>query len=460
MPGAERDIFMRMRSVIILWAGLLLLVLGVVLPSCFAQAGEAELEIPVVFRARPEVLTADRESSDGWTMIGRFGKRTFSAQLSLPLEGRSPSGEVWSLRELSQRGNLQRAFLRVEAWELSEPSVSFLLWPQGDDSHIQQATLREGWNLWEVTELARVLIRRREPLSVRLQAADGGSGALDLAGCRLCLCFSLPEGAVSDRDLLIQDEDLLSSALAALPLEHWAARRYREITDAIVLAPWPETGVPYYFGGHSEEKVLRPFAPSQPSKYYKPSRYYLCGFDCSSFLRWAAEKAGYVPMDQLDQLILDREEAFPISRRDVSGWSQAFLPGDLLVIDHGTFHVGMILGTPRMFGLDAANSPELAGWLDAPLMLHCGEDPFVYDRFAEYISTLSYRLPITPPDGGVTVSLLVNALSDAPHLRTAPWKKDYGYFLAEGEPLTVYPLADCRKLAWTRPVLARGTEAE
>jgi len=451
---------MRLRSMVILWTAVLLLSMGVFFPFFFVLAEETESGIPVVFRTRPEILTADRKSTDGWTMIGGSGKRTFRAQLSISPEGRSPSGEVWSLRALSQQGNLLRAFLRVEARELSEPSVSFLLWPQGDDSHIQQASLREGWNLWEVTDLARVLIRRREPLSVRLQAADGGSGALDLAGCRLCLCFSLQEEAVSARDLFIQEEDLLSSAFAALPVEHWAARRYREITDAIVLAPWPETGVPYYFGGHSEEKVLRPFAPSQSSKYYKPSRYYLCGFDCVSFLRWASEKAGYLPMDHLDQLIQDREKAFPVSRRNVMGWSQALLPGDLLVIDHGTFHVGMIIGTPRMFGLNAENSPELAGWLDVPLMLHCGEDPFVYDRFADYISTQSFRLPITPPDGGVTVSLLVNTLSDPPHIRTAPWKKDYGYFLAEGEPLTVYPLADDRKLAWTRPVLAREAGAE
>ncbi len=118
--------------------------------------------------------------------------------------------------------------------------------------------------------------------------------------------------------------------------------------------------------------------------------------------------------------------------------------------------MGMVLGTPRMFGLTAENAPEAAEWLDAPLMIHCGEDPFLYDRFKAYIEASDFRMQTTPPDGGVTVSLILPDLSGAPRIREAPWGKKYGYFEILGQTMTAFQLADCSEIAWFRPLRPEG----
>ena len=145
-------------------------------------------------------------------------------------------------------------------------------------------------------------------------------------------------------------------------------------------------------------------------------------------------------------------DQFPLSHLALAEWSQALVPGDLIVFHHGTYHAGMYLGTLRMFGLTETTAPELRDRLDDPLMIHCGEDPFCYDRFRAYIEAQEYRMTTSPPDGGVTVSLLVQSLKDAPKTRKAPWGKEYGYFELDDQQITVFPLEDCGALAWTRPV--------
>ena len=429
------------------WTALLLLFLLLFIPA--SAPAEAET---FVLRLHPLVTRQDRSLADGFVRVG--GSAT--VQWTLEEEALTPAGRSVSLTGLlrSRDAEVLRVTWRFRAKELSGVSSAFLLRPQGDDSLTRRAELAEGWNLWDLTDLLQASLKKGRFPSLRLQAGEGAGAAFDLAGSQVCVCLSLPAEALSPGERLITDDPLLDAAFAALPLDHWALQQYQSLADAIVIPPWPETGVPYYFGGHSEEKVLRLFSPSQPSKYYKSSRTYLCGFDCSAFLRWAEERAGCLPLDQLDRIIGDRAGLFPASRRDVSGWMQVFRPGDLIVIDHGTYHVGMLIGTPRMYGMTAENAPELAAFLDAPLMIHCGEDPFVYDRFLEYIQSRSYRISVTPPDGGVTVSLLVNTPADAPHSRTAPWKKDYGYFLWQGQPITAYPLSACRRLAWLHPIAA------
>lgn len=242
---------------------------------------------------------------------------------------------------------------------------------------------------------------------------------------------------------------MLDSAFSALPESHWTLQRYRELTDAILLPEWPESGAPYYFGGHLAENVLRPFTPDQASSYYREGKYYLGGFDCIGFIRWAEEKAGKTPMPSLEEVLSARSDFFPVKDRDPRSWTAFLQPGDLLLFDHGSLHVGICIGTPRQYGLTEENTPDLAGWLDAPMMIHCGEDPFVYRRFSAYIETLSYRrISVTPPDGGVTVSVLVSSPGDAPNREKAPWGKEYGYFRVMGQEMTAFPVSDCGRIAW------------
>lgn len=406
------------------------------------------------FRVRPQTDSADLEREDGTVFIGSLRGKQKTAQLRITPEGRTREGTALDLSGLLRErgGKVLRAWWRTEA--RNADAGGFLLWPEGNRLPSAVREGAEGWNLWDVTEWMGPVLEEGKDFSFRVQAADGsGSGAdFDFRGSRIYVTLYLEEEDPGPEEDLITDSELLDIAFSALPADHWALRRYQEISGSLTRAKWPETGVPYYFGGHSEDKVLHRFFPLQESRYYKSSRLYLCGFDCGSFLHWVEETGEYAAHEDLSEILKKRGGAFPLAGTDVREWRHALIPGDILVFNHGTYHAGMYLGTPAMYGLTEENAPDLKGWLDAPMMIHCGEDPFCYDRFRAYIEGQDWRMTTSPPDGGVTVSLIVPDFRDAPRVREAPWGKEYGYFSLLGQQMTAFSLSDCAETAWFRPV--------
>lgn len=423
------------------------------------SAAEAEGGNLFLFRIRPQVVESDAEQKNDFCFIGtgRNGKQK-TARLCIGCIGRSPEGNTWDLAKLSREcsGSVLHAWWRVEARNPGTLITRFILQAENNACPDLRFSAAAGWNLWDLTDWMEQALTGREDLSCSLKGAKkSGSNTAELALGRSWIYITMqienpPFGLEGN---LVSDSELLDIALSALPEEHWALKQYQEVSGSLTQSLWPEAGVPYYYGGHSEDKVLyHRFFPLQESRYYKPDKLYLCGFDCGSYLHWVEEKAGYIPHDSLSTLLRQRSSLFPMSGMMLEEWNSAMLPGDMLVFNHGTYHIGMVLGTPRMFGLTAENTSELKEWLDAPLIIHCGEDPFCYDRFKAYIEKQDFRMDTNPPDGGVTVSLLIPQKKDAPHQREAPWKKEYGYFTVLGQPLLVFPLEDVTDLAWFRPV--------
>ena len=436
---------------------LLLFLLGLIF--CAGSASGEERLVP--FRIRPTVERADMEREDCTVFIGTHRGRQQTAQLRLNPLGRSPEGNEYDLSRLLEEtgGRITRVFWRIEVRESLTETGQFVLWPEGGRASSVAAPAAKGWNIWDVTDWMDPLLTGGTDFSFRLQKADGSrsdGAAFDIRRSWIYVMISLPGDHPAAKENVLTDSELLDYALSALPESHWALKQYQKVAGSLTMARWPETGVPYYFGGHSAEKVLHRYFPLQESKYYKSNRLYLCGFDCGSYLHWVEGEAGYLPQEELSEILKARGDTFPLKGLPLTEWIQALQPGDLLVFDHGTYHAGMVLGTPRMFGLTAENAPELAAWLDAPMMIHCGEDPFLYDRFKAYIEASHFRMNTTPPDGGVTVSLLLPALTDAPHIRQAPWGKEYGYFTLMDQTMTVFPLSDCREMAWIRPERPEG----
>ncbi len=410
-----------------------------------------------LFRLRPQIDSADLDQEDGTVRIGTVRRKIQAARLRLVPEGRSQEGNTWDLSRLlkDHSGSVLSAWWHLEVRDPETITTRFVLLPEGSGRKNRQLNATVGWNLWDLSPWVEEMLTSGEDFPFTLQGVKkSGSNAasLDLRRSWIYCTLRLENPPAGLEALQVTDSELLDIAFSALPEGHWALKRYQEVAGSLTRSLWPETGVPYYFGGHSEEKVLHRYFPQQESKYYKADKLYLCGFDCGSFLHWVEEKAGYLPHDSLSTVLRHRASLFPLSGLTLGSWYQALIPGDLIAFNHGSLHVGMYLGTPRMYGLTAESAPELAEWLDSPLMIHCGEDPFCYDRFKAYIDTKDFRMTTSPPDGGVTVSLLVPDLSTAPHLREAPWGKQYGYFTVLDQPLTVFPLDDCTEFAWLHPV--------
>ncbi len=424
------------------------------LPRARGEAGGLYL-----FRIRPHLLSADREPEDESVFIGtgRNGKQ-FTARLEIGVEGRSQEGETRDLSRLLREhgGTLLQARWRLELREPGALTTRFLLLPEDGTLPDLSCSAAAGWNNWDLTDWMRESLSSGKALSFELHGgkkAGTNKANLDVRQSWIYVFLRLENSPKDLEEYRVTDSALLDTALSALPEGHWALTQYREVSGSLTRPLWPETGAPYYFGGHSEEKVIcRQFYPQQESSYYKKDRLYLCGFDCGGFLHWVEEKAGYLPHDSLSTLLRQRSALFPAADLPLEEWNRVLLPGDLIIFDHGTLHIGMYLGTPRMFGLSEENAPELSGRLDSPLMIHCGEDPFCHDRFKAYIESQDFRLNTSPPDGGVTVSLLVSAREEAPRQRTAPWDREYGYFTVLDQPLLIFPMEDVVETAWFRPV--------
>ena len=441
-----------MRSKAITWCFLSVLFCFLLIHGAWAETGEIFL-----FRIRPQIDSADLEREDGSLLIGAGPRRKQkAARIHIGPEGRTEDGEIWDLAQLltEHTGSVLHAFWRVEVKHPATKTSRFRLIQDRGGRRDMERNATEGWNLWDVTDWMEDVLRPGEDFTFVLKGAKSSTSAeLDIRRSWVYVSLRFEEAPSGLKMPRITDSLLLDTALSALQDGHWTLKQYQEIAGSLTRAQWPETGVPYYFGGHSEEKVLyHRFFPLQESRYYKPDRLYLCGFDCGSFLHWVEEKSEYLPHDSLSDILRHRASLFPLAGLPLQEWNQALLPGDILVFDHGTLHTGMYLGTPRMFGLTAEAAPELAEWLDAPMMIHCGEDPFCYDRFKAYIESQDFRMTTSPPDGGVTVSLLVPSSQDAPHVRTAPWGTEYGYFSVLDQTMTVFPLDSCVEMAWFRPL--------
>ena len=110
----------------------------------------------------------------------------------------------------------------------------------------------------------------------------------------------------------------------------------------------------------------------------------------------------------------------------------------------------MYIGTLRRFGWTEETAGSAATVLDSPLVLHCGGNPFYYDRYKAYIAEMGFRKTF-PPDGGVTVAVIRPSLEGAPCGAVSAWEKRYAWDDLRGYPLLVFPLDDCTQMAWYSP---------
>ena len=259
--------------------------------------------------------------------------------------------------------------------------------------------------------------------------------------CLLCVCLLLapvpPAGAT------VESNAFLEAAFSMLEKDNFFLEQYDLLGDNLTEARY-DLGVPYFYGGRNESKLLSRMMPQQTTRYYVDGRIYLYGFDCKGFANWVQREAGAEVLPPLSDILYQCRNDQLLEGRPAAEWPAFFQVGDYLVVDHGSNHILMYIGVPEDYGLTAENAPEIADYLHCPLMIHCGYNPFYTDRYAAYISEMGYR-NTSPPDGGVTVSLL--GVEAATNSRTDRGRV-YDYFMVMGQPLSVFHLNDCTRMAW------------
>ena len=364
------------------------------------------------------------------------------------------SGRLWTLAELqSLKGfRLDAAFLRFRTESVQGKKIRYALKSAEGAASPAQA-LKPGADVWDVTVPVRSSLASGAALGdLRFAASKPSRNRwvhLQEGSLSLQLTFSAEAPLPAFPLDTVSEEALTDASLCYLEQGHPILRRYQELTGSLTVSRWP-LGVPYYFGGVNEEKILHRFFPRQVTGYYRADRMYLCGLDCAGFINLALQNCGLEPVS-ISDILKEKKGALLLNRRHPRYWPTFLRPGDLLAMRHGKFnHIALYLGTLRTYGWTEETAGEALPALDLPLVIHCGENPFYYQRYLEYIRAQGWENTF-PPDGGVTVSVILPDTLSAPRRETAPWGDEFSWYLLEGTPLLAFPLQDCEDLAWFCP---------
>ena len=221
----------------------------------------------------------------------------------------------------------------------------------------------------------------------------------------------------------IEAQKFLNVALTMMDESNPILLAYNENCGGNVTARF-QYGCPYLFGGSNESSLLRPRYASQESHYYSTSKLYLGGFDCIGFARWVHNQVGMKKLPAISETrSADKENLVDVSDLPSSQWAQSMKVGDCINLAgaSGGYHVMIYIGTLRDFGFTAEQvGEELAPYLDNPLTIHCGMNNYHTAWYTQYLKDEGLT-SVTPPDGGVTISILGIPYEDVPNTETM-WK--------------------------------------
>ncbi len=279
----------------------------------------------------------------------------------------------------------------------------------------------------------------------------------------------------------LEKSPLLDAAFTMIERDNIFQRRYNELTGSNVESLF-ELGVPYFFGGQKGDNVVSRYPdylkakPLERTKFYSPDKVYIYGFDCSGFTNWIRTSNGLPKHDGLQQMILtyaykraDVEKGVPghiynykndVCYKPMPPYGELYKTlrvGDLLVGKHGARHIMMYIGTLRDFGFTAEEVPELAEYLDYPLVIHCGPNPSYMDRFQKFLdeTTDEYYSNCVTTNGGVAVSIIGVPPEAAPYhryVKIGGYEEDFNYFMIDGGKtmMTIWDLPGCTSFCWFR----------
>ena len=244
--------------------------------------------------------------------------------------------------------------------------------------------------------------------------------------------------------------------------------RYEQITGASIEVLFP-LGVPYLFAGkpglifwysYPDYTVTE---ATQTSTFFVAGKLYVGGLDCSGFTNYINRKCKRANHESLNIMMQSWEHRRACHLYDQTPekapppyeeLKETLVPGDFLLTHHTGAryrHIMMYIGTLRDFGYTAEQEPELADYLDYPLVIHCGNSPVYGERFQHLIDSDERYARCLTTDGGVQVSIVGVPPEKAPvhqHVQLT----DYDYFIMRdgGYVLTVVNMEDLASFCWYR----------
>lgn len=274
---------------------------------------------------------------------------------------------------------------------------------------------------------------------------------------------ALAEGGSS-----IERNGLLDTAFTLLEDGNPFLVRYNELTGANVEVVF-EQGSPYFFGGKSVSRIFK-YLPYysirdcwEDSRFFKKGQFYIFGFDCAGYTQWIFSENGLEAHDSLNALLNQadkygqnhifshREGKQPPAYGDLKPYLKV---GDLLITKQGSRHVMMYIGTLSDYGYTAEQVPELADYLDYPLVIHSGPHPDAGERFQQVINDNPEKYGrCKTTDGCVNVSIIGVPFEAAPFTDTVQKNEFHWFELENGYKLTIRNYDDATAFAWYRHVL-------
>ncbi len=240
----------------------------------------------------------------------------------------------------------------------------------------------------------------------------------------------------------IEAQRFLNIALAMLEQGNPILNAYNASCGGNIAATY-QYGVPYLFAGANASSLLRVRYASQNSHYYSTEKRYLGGFDCIGFARYVHNTAGMKKLPAIsDTPNANKKYLVDTKNLDYTEWKDVLKVGDCINLAYkgGGYHVMIYIGTLRSFGFTESQLGALAPYIDHPLTIHCGMDNYHTAWYTQYIED-HHLTGVTPPDGGVTLSILGIPYDQAPYTETM-WtgtsnEKTFYWFDLQGFNLSV-----------------------
>ena len=248
---------------------------------------------------------------------------------------------------------------------------------------------------------------------------------------------------------LVEQNSLLNTAFTMLEKGNPILERYNEITGSDIHATY-ELGLPYFFGGKKAPLLMTVNIAQETTRNFKQGERYIYGFDCSGYTNWINAQTGRPQHDTLEYMITKyfqyQDNQLPIKDIPYDQLKNYLQIGDYLVGKIRGRHIMLYIGTLADYGYTADQVPELAEYLDYPVLIHCGSNPAYTERYAPYIAENNLRCNNT--NGGVSISIVGIPTESVPHVYHS--KDDYYYFDLGGYMMTVYDIFSTTSFVWFR----------